>query len=435
MDARPQQSHGDRVFMFTPGGACAPFQPGVSETPAHVVSTAALGGATWGSAPLGGGGGGGAGARAALPVESTLLPPLPPLQLWGDAEMALTEDASAAADLDAPYEPSDVVAASWREPEACCTVARAQPAAGPPRTLVIVLRRTAVTSFRRWFEFSVVLQRGSASNTHTYGFRRADVCGDAPEDVHAVAERVCARSRLLHNAAQQCVRIVDSAEDNVRVALYDVGKTQLAVFTRRAPLTVVPPLHAWAVESELVWHEHVGKPAVFGVRVSGFTRACLELLPVETRFWCLAKRKSAAAPAAPAAPAPPLVLYHGTSTAAFARICADGALLPSNRDAMLGPGVYFARWDKACRFATRDGATDGVVLRCVVFTGAVAVVGADHLCTCGCAQSGVDHKGEFAATHDTAFVPDNASSVRAAEWCVHRPRDRVWVDGAVVVRP
>jgi hypothetical protein len=161
----------------------------------------------------------------------------------------------------------------------------------------------------------------------------------------------------------------------------------------------------------------------------------MELLPVEARFWCLAKRKSVAAPAAPAAPTPPLVLYHGTSAAAFARICADGALLPSNRDAMLGPGVYFARWDKACRFATRDGAADGVVLRCVVFTGAVAVVGADHLCTCGCAQSGVDHKGEFAATHDTAFVPDGASSVRAAEWCVHRPRDRVWVDGAVVVRP
>jgi hypothetical protein len=313
------------------------------------------------------------------------------------------------------------------------------------KTVVVILRRTAVVEARQWYEFFVTLQTTSRGDVvfnfpraSTHFFVNADASdGTADETaniarVHAAAQPVYAyavQRRSRRDAAcdaaayaqtcallsQACVLVADESEHNVRVALYDVGTLHLAPWhVRRQPLTTAPPRHCWAVESELAWHEHVGRPSVYGVRFSGFARACMETLPPSQRFRTTA---------------PPLVLYHGTSVDALPAIKATG-VLPSDADAMLGAGVYFARWDKAARFAHRH-AHGGVVLRCVVFAGRVAVIDPDFLCTCGCAQRGVDHVATHAARYDTAYVPGTSTSVRDAEWCVYHAHSRVWVDAAV----
>jgi hypothetical protein len=422
--------------MFTPGGACAPFQPGLSAVAASI-----------GDSNLG---------SLSSPVSHAPLPllqlQLPSVHEWGGADdddhdhhvHGTSKDAAGISED--TYVPDHAVSTEWRPflpsvaDAASYTTSAAFEAAATAmeeKTVVVILRRTAVVETRRWYEFFVTLQK-TARGDAVFNFPRASAhfvssvsgCGSGYDQdsniarVHAAAQHVYAYALRLRDRTQQqlcealsraCVLVADQREHNVRVALYDVGTVHLAPWhARRQPLTTAPPRHCWAVESELAWHEHVGKPSVYGVRFVGFARACMETMPPSQRF-CTA--------------APPLVLYHGTSVDALPAIQASG-VLPSDADAMLGAGVYFARWDKAARFAQRH-AHGGVVLRCVVFAGRVAVVDPDFLCTCGCAQRGVDHLATHATRHDAAYVPGTSTSVRDAEWCVYRAHTRVWIDAAI----
>lgn len=444
--------------MFTPGGACAPFVPSVSAVAARIGTLRAAENAASAAPPL----------TAPFATPPTLLPPMPLLELphiraWGedededddvdkdedkdeteskDAHKGEMPNAAAFMEMDTgtetgtetvtntntdlgtnidtdagAYVPASAVSSTWR---------------AEPETVVVVLRRTALADKRRWFEFFVTLQP-TARGDAMYNFPRVHVESHHPDEyvsrVHAAARgtyayAMGAKSRHVDVAAElarACTLIVEQRAYNVRVALYDVGAVRLAQWgsqRQRQFTAAAPPRRCWAVESELAWHEHVGKPSVYGVRAATFARACLEALPVDQRF-CNAK--------------PPLVLYHGTSADALPAI-QRGGVLPSDAAAMLGAGVYFARWDKAWRFAQRgagSGAGSGVVLRCVVFTGRTAVIAPHFLCTCGCAQRGVDHLATHAAKHDTAFVSGAATSVREPEWCVYRAHGRVWIDAVV----
>jgi hypothetical protein len=173
---------------------------------------------------------------------------------------------------------------------------------------------------------------------------------------------------------------------------------------------------AWVSESELARHATLGDPAAYGVPISPGSLDVWHQLPLDCQF---------------ASTSPPLVLYHGTSAEAVPGILALG-LKPGadSAVAMLGPGVYLARWDKAVDFARHDAdnkprAVPGCVLRVVMQAAPdqVRVLGPADVCECGCGRSCVDHLGTFAKGGvKVVAVPDFASGAsRRAEWCIKDP--------------
>jgi hypothetical protein len=174
----------------------------------------------------------------------------------------------------------------------------------------------------------------------------------------------------------------------------------------------------WALESELATSEAMGAPGVWGLPVSPFALAHWEAaVPPGKAFATLS---------------PPLVLYHGTGAAAAAAIAAS-SLKPSaqSRTAMLGPGVYLARWAKALDFAGHDVDNvarhePGVVVRvavCVPPDTGVYVMTPGDVCTCGCGRAYVDHNGVRTGMRPVVAAMDGSgAATRRAEWCVRECR-------------
>lgn len=189
----------------------------------------------------------------------------------------------------------------------------------------------------------------------------------------------------------------------------------------------------WAMESELVDHEALGAANVYGVPVCPFSIQSWQMLPVKARF---------------ATSTPPLVLYHGTGASAVASILRSGLKPgPGSDRAMLGPGIYLARWNKAKDFANHtvdniERVEPGAVLRVAVCAAGgsntdrfVRTLTAEDICTCGCARAFCDHNGSLGKAFPVVAVPDNAgSATRRAEWCVRRPEMLLVLDGIPVLK-
>lgn len=174
----------------------------------------------------------------------------------------------------------------------------------------------------------------------------------------------------------------------------------------------------WLCESELATHDQVGAPSAFGVPVAPWALRTFYTLHPSLRF---------------ASPSPPLVLYHGTDVSNVRDILTTGLKPSPGHDAMLGIGVYFARWDKACDFAKHDAGNVprpvcGLVIRCIVAPGSTLTMKNTMHCTCGCGKPYVDHHGDHSRGYRTVYVPDNSyGATRRAEWCVKEP-DAIYID-------
>jgi hypothetical protein len=259
-----------------------------------------------------------------------------------------------------------------------------------------------------WYEFLLEHRHGS------YQFPQAG-------DIAAVAT-LCAKRGMLYpphrpEELEACLQTVVTAHSTChRVYLVPWESTQRPHAGRRLRH---PPAYFWCAESEVAAaHVAMGPASAFGCPVSTKSLAALRQLPLHLQF---------------ASMTPPLVLYHGTDAAAAALIGAVG-MLPSAKAGMLGPGMYFAKWDKAAQFAREDAdrvvrTTPGCVLRAIVAPAPTRTMTAADVCTCGCARAFVDHNGRHAAGTDITHVPDNSlPATRRAEWCVRNP-DVVLVDG------
>jgi hypothetical protein len=260
---------------------------------------------------------------------------------------------------------------------------------------------------RKWYEYLVEKGRGAS---HEYGFPKG-------KDLDAVVERVSHRGLLTAPSAiadmDKCLKFETVVEGSpYKVYLVHFGTTQFPKASRS--LRGQPQL-VWVTGVELSGHEHLGPPMVCGLPVSASSSAVYGALPLNLRF---------------ASKTPPLVLYHGTAGSALLSIAKQG-LLPTAKPGMLGPGVYLARWDKACRFAGKPG---DVVVRCLVFPGKTKTMTADDVCTCGCGQAYVDHHTEHGKGYNTTYVADNSlPATKHAEWCVRDPTCII-VDGAFEVQ-
>lgn len=248
----------------------------------------------------------------------------------------------------------------------------------------------------------------------------------------AAAAETCVRRavRRLHGAQSRAVlrRVIGREPDRV---LRPSRRTVFVVFCldsdevcgeRDVSVGVVMPMQdlpslVWAVESELSDHAAVGPPVVYGIPVCPFSVEAWQALPPGCRF---------------ASTSPPLVLYHGTGLSRAPGITKAGLKPgPGSSWAMLGPGVYLARWDKASDFArhTVDNVVrtePGAVFRVMVCGAAderlVRTLTAEDVCVCGCARAFVDHEGLYGKGFVLTAVPDNAgSATRRAEWCAHIP--------------
>jgi len=130
---------------------------------------------------------------------------------------------------------------------------------------------------------------------------------------------------------------------------------------------------------------------------------------------------------------PPIVVYHGTDGLTASIIAASG-MLPSSKAGMLGPGIYFAKWEKARDFGLEDAERvkrneRGCVVRVILTAATCKEMTVADVCTCGCARAFVDHNVHHGASFNMTFVPDNSlPATRRAEWCVRTP-DIVVVDG------
>jgi hypothetical protein len=206
-----------------------------------------------------------------------------------------------------------------------------------------------------------------------------------------------------------------------RVYLVPMDATQRPRATRQLP---GPPAMAWITEAELAVRLGVSDvPTAFGCQFSPRSLHAHTSLPIHLRF---------------ASECPPLVMYHGTDADAAAAIAATG-FLPSTKIGMLGPGIYFAQWDKAVQFSAEDAnrkkrSEPGKVLRCYAFPKNCVTMTADKICTCGCGQPYVDHNVVHAAGAEATFVPDHSlPATRRAEWCVRNP-DCIMVDAVFHVK-
>lgn len=259
-----------------------------------------------------------------------------------------------------------------------------------------------------WYEFLLEHRHGS------YQFPQAG-------DIGAVAT-LCAKRGMLYpprrsEDLEACLQSVVTAQSTPhRVYLVPWESTQRPHAGRRLRH---PPAYFWCAESEVAAaHVAMGPASAFGCLVSTKSLAALRQLPLHLQF---------------ASMTPPLVLYHGTDAATAALIGAAG-MLPSAKAGMLGPGMYFAKWDKAAQFAREDAdrvvrTTPGCVLRAILAPAPTRTMTVADVCTCGCARAFVDHNGRHAVGTDVTFVPDNSlPATRRAEWCVRNP-DVVLVDG------
>jgi hypothetical protein len=183
---------------------------------------------------------------------------------------------------------------------------------------------------------------------------------------------------------------------------------------------------AWITEAELAVRLGVcDVPTAFGCQFSPRSLHAHTSLPIHLRF---------------ASDTPPLVVYHGTDADAAATIAATWFLPSTKVGSMLGPGIYFAQWDKAVQFSVEDADRKkrpqlGKVLRCYAFPKQCVTMTADKICTCGCGQPYVDHNVVHAAGAEATFVPDHSlPATRRAEWCIRNP-DCIMVDAVFQVKP
>jgi hypothetical protein len=285
---------------------------------------------------------------------------------------------------------------------------------------------------RHWFEFLVQLRQTPDGNA---AYMLPSVVLRHGEDEEAAYERLVRRTcQDAHlpwptsgRALAECLRhnggVASSAHDRcletrVRLYTFEWPGTKLRAAPPElrslpegaAPYTCAPLPWAWAAESELVQHVHVGEPSVFGVPVSHHALAAFQALPMRLRF---------------ASKAPPLVVYHGTSRAVGDSVKSAGLRL-SAHVGMLGTGLYLANWSKAVKYTAQNAlfvrrSEPGVVVRCFLFATAeeTRVMTRQMLCTCGCAREFVDHQGRHGQGYRVVMVPNNSQPATAkAEWCV-----------------
>lgn len=276
------------------------------------------------------------------------------------------------------------------------------------RTREIVTRNKTLT----WFEFLMEKQKNMYQFPQRVG----------PNAVQDILESLKQRRLLSIDSVDRYLETrVESGRTSLTVYKLPLERTQRA--RRDRELAGAPKLF-WICESELATHDQVGPPSAFGVPIAPWALSVLSALPIRLRF---------------ASPTPPLVLYHGTETRFKHDILRLG-LKPSVQSdaAMLGRGVYFARWDKALDFARHDAynvlrSTPGIVLRCIVDTGRTIEMTSTAICTCGCGKPYVDHLSDHSRGYQTVFVPDNAlGATRRAEWCVKDP-DLIHLEGVFTV--
>lgn len=289
--------------------------------------------------------------------------------------------------------------------------------------LVLVCRRLRVSGARSWFEFlgSKLRRMGEAPQ---YTFFEAPIKEtDSDEVLHAIAAQTlqhCAAREFRSEVAVEQLRAARDTtlrvkECGIVIMLYSLP-TELTRLHRRGVILQYTPSTWWLVESELFTHRDIGAPSAFGACVAELVCFVMSKLPIEARM---------------ASAAPPLVLYHGTGAGAAESIARAG-LLTTTAPAMLGHGLYFARWSKAARFAKAFG----VVCRCLVFSDAMTTMTAQYCCDCGCGRQGVDHNGALhrSTAADTVFLPDNSYGASEAEWCVYEPKGRVLLQAMVRVK-
>ena len=276
--------------------------------------------------------------------------------------------------------------------------------------MLVRLRKTVLrVGVTEWFEF-LMERRGEV-------YQFPQIPGDRIEPlIEKLVQRRLLRDELLRTLQTYYITSETSGKTTMHVFMLPLEKTQQLRNDRKL---IAPPNFYWMCESQLATHSDVGPPSAFGIPIAPWTLATFYALPPSMRY---------------ASPTPPLVLYHGTDASAAPGIATGGLKPAPRKDAMLGPGVYFGRWDKARDFATHDAsndvrATPGVVVRCIVVPGPTLTMQASMRCTCGCGKPFVDHSGDHSRGYRTVFIADNSiGATRRAEWCVKEP-DAIHVDG------
>jgi hypothetical protein len=291
-------------------------------------------------------------------------------------------------------------------------VAASRPQQAAKEWLAIIFMRQRFWREHTWYEY-LLERRGSE-----FHFPSAALSNSSPEEVIV---HNCAKRGMLYKPdnvrdLESCLQHTVMAGDRVhRVYLLPWKTTQRPKSERRLKS---PPAYFWLAESEMAAHMHVGPPSGFGVPIGSTSLQAINALPLHLQF---------------ASMSPPIVLYHGTDVSTAGIIAATG-MLPTAKVGMLGPGMYFARWDKALDFATETAERvrrdpPGCVVRAIIQADSVREMTAADVCTCGCAKTYVDHNGHHAAGTAITFVPDNSlPATRRAEWCVRNP-DCILVDG------
>jgi hypothetical protein len=272
----------------------------------------------------------------------------------------------------------------------------------------LIRRREGPDGHRQWYEFLVERTRDGTQYEFPQG-----------QTLEAVLGRVHGKKMFFPSRDLSELQACVCHEMVVRDVSYKAYKVHFrATQHPKADRTLPPQPHfLWVAGAELSGHVHQGPPAVCGLPVAAGAVAAFAALPPKHQY---------------ATKTPPLVLYHGTSADACKAIAKVG-LLPTATPGMLGCGVYLARWDKATRYAQR--ASEGVVVRCLLFPGRTRVMTADDACTCGCGQAYVDHETAHGKDYDTTYVPDNSlPATKHAEWCT-RDSAAVVVDCLFPVKP
>ena len=287
---------------------------------------------------------------------------------------------------------------------------------------VLFVRRRVMTlrlGSLEWFEF-LMERRGCHDSGGGGGcYQFPQIGGDMLEPLVArLTQRHMLRGDVPATFPSHYITSVTAGRTTMHVFLLPVEKT-VQPRARGGRKLIAPPNLYWMCESQLATHGDVGPPGAFGVPMAPWSLETFYSLHPSMRY---------------ASPTPPLVLYHGTDETAALDIATAGLKPAPRKDAMLGPGVYFGRWDKARDFATHDAGNDpravpGVVVRCIVSTGPTLTMLPSMICACGCAKPFVDHTGDHSRGFQTVYIPDDSyGATKRAEWCVKEP-DAIVVDG------
>jgi len=283
---------------------------------------------------------------------------------------------------------------------------------------VLFVRRRAMAlrlGSLEWFEF--LMERRGGGGGGCYQFPQ--IGGEMLEPlVSRLTQRHMLRGDVPATFHSHYITSVTAGRTTMHVFLLPAEKT-VQPRARGGRKLIAPPNLYWMCESQLATHGDVGPPGAFGVPMAPWSLETFYSLHPSMRY---------------ASPTPPLVLYHGTDETAALDIATAGLKPAPRKDAMLGPGVYFGRWDKARDFATHDAGNDlravpGVVVRCIVSTGPTLTMLPSMICACGCAKPFVDHTGDHSRGFQTVYIPDDSyGATKRAEWCVKEP-DAIVVDG------